>query len=471
VVDLMAEFASPVAAAVIGRRRRTFANCSGEPGSNQTEQRGDLKMKRTNGKFAWRFLAALAALLTWAASAAAQTVVVGTGNPDVDVPAVQAAVDQGGEVILRGHFSFDRPPTVPMALGGFATVLVSRAVAISGAWEEHDDDASIERGTTPFYVKAPGASVEIRRLRFIHPTGDAINVYAASGLVIASCKIDGVDPDVGGAGGIDIGTTNDVPTPTKPGKPENISGTLLVVNNDIDVGGTAPQLTTGIRVFSVGVPGAEVEVYVSRNTIRNTTEPAINFRRIVGRAYIERNVITTGSVVGGPTDRAQAIRVANIGSYLIAHNSIDCGWLSTNAEGIGVFSQFAAWPMEGAIVVDNDVNMSVPKGTVFDNFSAGIGVYGFAQGNVVLGNRIRGRARAALSIPVFPLPPQAPAVPTNNAFVLSRFDDFEPSVADISVGAGAMNTLIVGRDTVEDHGVGTIIVPLPPLGSRQELRE
>jgi hypothetical protein len=38
------------------------------------------------------------------------------------------------------------------------------------------------------------------------------------------------------------------------------------------------------------------------------------------------------------------------------------------------------------------------------------------------------------------------------------------SVADISVGAGAMNTLIVGGGTVEDHGVGTIIVPLPPKG-------
>ncbi len=53
------------------------------------------------------------ATLTLAASAAAQTVVVGTGNPDLDVPAVQAAVDQGGEVILKGHFSFDNPPTVP----------------------------------------------------------------------------------------------------------------------------------------------------------------------------------------------------------------------------------------------------------------------------------------------------------------------------------------------------------------------
>src|SRR5215472_12127397 len=50
-------------------------------------------------------------------AAQAHTVVVGTGDPDIDVPAVQAAVDQGGDVILQGHFSFDRPPTIPLPFG------------------------------------------------------------------------------------------------------------------------------------------------------------------------------------------------------------------------------------------------------------------------------------------------------------------------------------------------------------------
>ena len=46
-----------------------------------------------------------------AGTVAAQPVVVaGTGNPDLDVPAVQAAVDRGGHLVLMGHFSFDRPP-------------------------------------------------------------------------------------------------------------------------------------------------------------------------------------------------------------------------------------------------------------------------------------------------------------------------------------------------------------------------
>src|SRR5262252_2778570 len=81
-------------------------------------------------------------VLASAASAGAQTVVDGTGCPELDVPAVQAAVDQGGEVILRGHFSFDAEPTVPTAMWGAAMVLVSRPVTISGAPDASGEMAS-----------------------------------------------------------------------------------------------------------------------------------------------------------------------------------------------------------------------------------------------------------------------------------------------------------------------------------------
>src|SRR5262245_13404952 len=66
----------------------------------------------------WLVILPAIATLSFAARAAAQTVVVGTGNPDIDVPAVQAAVDQGGDVVLKGHFSFDRSPTIPTAPAG-----------------------------------------------------------------------------------------------------------------------------------------------------------------------------------------------------------------------------------------------------------------------------------------------------------------------------------------------------------------
>jgi hypothetical protein len=351
-----------------------------------------IMVDETNGKFAWQIVAAFVIVSAWAATAAAQAVVVGTGNPDLDVPAVQAAVDQGGDVVLKGHFSFDRPPTVPMAttfLGGMATVRISSAVTISGDRHENgdrrDEDGemtTIEGGSTPFYVEAAGAGVVIQGLRFLRPKNNAIAVYAVSGLLIASCQIAGA----GFSDGIDIATTtgDGIPRPTSPGHPEKISGPLVIVNNDIDLAGG----TVGVLLFSVGVPGAEVEAYVSGNAIRNTTEPAIDVRRIVGRASIDRNVLATGSALG-TAGRPMVIRVVNTGSYLVTHNVINCEWPRGDAQGIGVFSQFAAWPMEGASVVDNDVTMSAPEGIAFGPESAGIMIEGFAHDNEQPDSRTR----------------------------------------------------------------------------------
>ena len=399
-------------------------------------------------------------VLASAASAGAQNVVDGTGCPDIDVPAVQAAVDLGGEVILRGHFSFDAEPTVPTALPTpylpAAMVLVSRPVTISGAPDASGEMASIEAGTIPFYVEAPGASVSIQGLRFVRPKGEGILVYRVSGLVIASCKFEGVDllgPRVSVA--IAIATSDMSP----PGHPENISGTLLIVNNDIDMSAPADVLTLGIIIFYVGVPGAEVEAYVSGNVIRNFHERAIEFRGVGGRTYVEGNVIGTGTVPGPNIGALQPILVADpssSNSYLIAHNSIDVQWATGSAAGISVRQSIAH-----AIVVDNDVNMNAPEGTVFDDRSAGIEIGNCcvpsdAHDNVVLNNTIRGRARAALSVA------QVGVGVANNAFVLNRFDDFEPTLADVFVGEGVMNTLIVGQGTVDDHGIGTVIVPVGP---------
>jgi len=451
---------------------RIFCECASTKTERQAEG-GDMKSNKMTGKFG--FIAALATVLAWAASAPAQTVVVGTGNPDLDVPAVQAAVDQGGDVVLKGHFSFNRPPAVPTFDGDLATVLVSKAVTISGAQygdremtgDDHGEMTTIEGGMLPFYVEASGARVTIQRLRFVRPKGNAILVYAIRGLVIASNKIERVEP---GSSGIFINTSVGIPTPDQPGHPENVSGTLLVVNNHIDLaGGTHQDTTIGLLICRVGVPGAEVEAYVSGNTIRNFTERAISLRRVVGRAYIEGNVITTGTVAGG-ANGTQTIFVAGLGPYLIAHNSVDAQWETGSAAGITVRS--GRWPNIGSIVVDNDVNMDAPEGTIFDancdaivaEGCAGIEIRGDTQGTVVLNNRIRGRARAALAVAI-----TGGEAPRNNTFVLNRLDDFKASLADVFVGDGVMNTLIAGQQsTVEDHGVGTVIVPVAGKGEGKD---
>jgi hypothetical protein len=341
--------------------------------------------------------------------------------------------------------------------------LISKVVAISGAGDLRDDMTSIEAGTLPFYVDAPGASVTIQKLRFVRPTSSAIVVYAVNGLTIASCRIEGLVPLPNPNSGIWIASSTVPPTPSQPGQPENISGRILIANNDLDLaGGTAVDSVLGITTFSAGQsPDREVDLYITGNRIRNITEPGINLRRIGGRAHVEGNVITTGPVsAAGP----EAIRVVNIGSFVIAHNVIHSQWPDPGAIGIGLFSQVAAWPMADAVVVDNEVTMSPPEGVVFGDFSAGIDIRGFAHGNFVGNNIIRGRARAAVAVDVF-----NGGVPANTALVLNRFDNFDASVAGVIVGNGVSDVLILGqKGTVNDQGINTVILP---FGGRPESTE
>src|SRR5215831_7474034 len=387
------------------------------------------------------------------------TVVIGTGNPDVDVPAVQAAVDLGGKVVLSGHFCFDTAPTIatPLRAVGFplATILISRAVAISGTAH-----ATIERGTIPFYVAARGASVSIQKVHFVSPSKSAIVVSAVSGLVIASCSIDGIAPLPNiQFSGISVGTSDMavIPTPAQPEHPENISGRILIAYNDMDLtGGTAIDDVLGMAAFSLGQwPDREVDLYISGNRIKNITEPGINLRRISGRAHVERNVITTGPMSSQKAARPEAIRAVNTGSYVIARNVIHSQWPDPNAIGIGLFSQFRDWPLADAVVVDNDVTMSPPDGVQFGDFSAAIDIRGFARNIFVGNNRIRGRARAAIAVDVF-----NEGIPGKTALFRNRFGDFEASVAGVIVGNGVSGTVIRGQQgTVNNQGINTVILP------------
>ncbi len=69
---------------------------------------------------------------------AEERVVMSTGTPEKDVAAVQAAVDQGGAVVLRGPFDF----------GEKGRVTIRRSVSISGdvAGKRADGPATVIKG-------------------------------------------------------------------------------------------------------------------------------------------------------------------------------------------------------------------------------------------------------------------------------------------------------------------------------------
>ncbi len=109
--------------------------------------------------------------------------------------------------------------------------------------------------------------------------------------------------------------------------------------------------------------------------------------------------------------------------------------------------------MNSLIVVGNDLTMSAPEETVFGASSAGIVIGGFAQGNSVLNNKIRGSAGAALAVM-----DRNAGIPGNNSFVANDLDGFQSSLADVFVDAGVTNTVVVGHPILlEDHGGGTVV--------------
>jgi hypothetical protein len=187
---------------------------------------------------------------------------------------------------------------------------------------------------------------------------------------------------------------------------------------------------------------------INGNHIRNTTSSAIMVRRANGDVHIIGNTVKT-STKSKPNDN-EAVRLANAGRFRMADNTIDCRW--ANCIGISVFGQFEEWPVHGAIVEHNEVNMQPPQGAVFADYSAGIKVKGFADSNVVRYNTIRGRARAALALETFKL-----GYPRDNSFIDNWVDNFQAALAGIVVGRGVLRTRLVHPVTVDNHGEGTRI--------------
>ena len=365
---------------------------------------------------------------------AAQTVVTGTGNPDIDIAAVQAAVDRGGSVELRGHFSFDNPPAMRGELPDLmATILVSKAVTISGTWDEHGQMTTIDGGGIPFAVEAGGAAVRIERMRFVRPKLFAIFVDEVSGLTIESCTIESVQPLLlpGNSSGLTSGlgiyvsTVMGLPVPDRLGNPGNVSGKLSIRNNQISGVGAADH-GIGIMVVNVGTKENPVEVDISGNTIRDSSLKGINVTQIGGQARIERNIVTTTIVYTGRSGgRFSGIHAGGSGSFVIDHNVIDVA--DPNAAGIRIRGYPALGAaIERATIADNDVTMSAPEGAELGLGNAGIEIMGLARGTVVQGNRIRGRARVGLS-----LAPDKAGSPAGNTF---ERDDFEHLISPLADG-------------------------------------
>ena len=227
------------------------------------------------------------AVLMGTAVAQSSVAVTATGNPGVDVPAVQAAVDQGCSIIVTGPF--DRPPATPAGAIYDRMVTLSKSVAIWGSSPDESGDLPTireETGRSSSTLRASRSpfsdctSFAQHRARFgcLQPAA-----WLSS---TAGCRHNRIRRIYDA-----IGAAPHPPSATHLGHPGNFSRP----RQSSTMTSIWPRwLVLGPCVLSCSTSEDPGQGRVSErfgNKIRNVTEPAINFRVIGGRVYVERNVL------------------------------------------------------------------------------------------------------------------------------------------------------------------------------------
>jgi hypothetical protein len=187
-------------------------------------------------------------------------------------------------------------------------------------------------------------------------------------------------------------------------------------------------------------------IAIYRNNIRATAH-GIDLRSVRGSAQINHNRIRIDNSdrTGDPDRFVDGIRCWGDGACSIVGNRIE----SHHPNSSGVRLQAAA----GAIVEDNSIEMTPPRGLTPGAQSSGVQLVEASKRNLVGRNRVSGAARTALSISG-PLP----LVPADNVLVLNRHPRFAPSFVDTEIGEGAVRTVVVGESgSISDLGTGSVV--------------
>ena len=199
-----------------------------------------------------------------------------------------------------------------------------------------------------------------------------------------------------------------------------------------------------VEVGIILAPSSRVtigSIAIYRNNIRATAH-GIDLRDIGGKAQINHNRIRIDNSdrTGDPPTRfVDGIRCLGAGACSILGNRIE----SHHPNSSGVRLQAVA----GAIVEDNSIQMTPPRGLTPGAQSSGVQLIDDSKRNLVGRNRVSGAALTAFSI-------SGP----DNVLVLNRHPGFAPSFVDTEIGEGAVRTVVVGESgSISDLGTGSVV--------------
>jgi hypothetical protein len=376
-----------------------------------------------------------AALATVGSAHAATSVVYPTGQYPQDVQNVQAAIDQGGTVLLKAtdvsgaptHFNFG-PPVVGPGFVEFhhdAELVGERAgLAVT----------TIEGGWLPIFGFA-SVRAAVRNIDFESPLEGAIRFLEPS---TADTEITGnrVSHVVGFR----------FPTFTF-GEAIVVSGGRVVIDDNV-VEGVDAFNGSGISEFDSAGP-----VEVMRNRVSGTTNHAIECGTNGQAVRIEDNILRPGPGVNGLF--GFGIVVSGTGAYTIEGNDV----LVESPGGIGIWAfgglGFNIGAVTDPVIARNHVVLK-PTGTIGGRlFDDGIDLAGLVSGAYIGQNTIEGSGFSAFSL--FGLF-SSPSDLGFNTLVGNNIAGVDAQVADVLLDVPTHDTVLTGSSgTVLDFGTNNRI--------------
>ena len=395
------------------------------------------------GMAAWWMASVTAALLLVPArpAYAADQVVYPTGVYPADVQFVQAAVDQGGRVLLKAT-DFGRNPLAfnfGPAVVGSGRVLLTRDVTIIGERSATGAITTVRGGSLPFLGRAATKTV-IRGIVFDGPLRGAMWFL---GPPEADTEV--VDNTVRNVVGRLIGccSTTAEAILVQGGRVRIADN--IVHNIDADSG-------IGISQFRSSGP-----VEISGNRISGTPLIGIESTANQGVVRIVDNVLRPGQPRSPDGCCGRGIEINGTGAYVVARNDIVVA-SSLGGDGILAFgaTQFGFGPLNGARIERNVIRLR-PTEVGPDLFNSGVSLGGIAFNNLIANNEIKGNAYVALDL----FDTQSFEPTSEVAFTKVLFNDLEDvrSVfADLFLEAVTHDTVAKGQfGTVIDEGTNNHI--------------
>jgi len=379
-----------------------------------------------------------------ARAAAGITTVYPTGTFPLDTQNVQAAIDQGGTVVLKATNNSGQPtafnfgPPDPVAGGG---VNLTTDVSLVGE-SVHGHMTTINGGSTPILGLLPVKS-RIQGIDFEGPLDTPIALIRSTGSDIVGNRIRGI-----------------VPAPLFFGFSE-IEGLFFSGNDDplnaltgrINVTGNTIEISGGDFVNGMQFDEVAADINVSGNTVNFLSSDGevqtigILVFRSHGAVTVVSNRVTMGN--GDPNAFPSGVFV---GGHAEAQYTLAANTVVTNhpqADGMDIVAFSFSGATQGALVLGNHVTTHS-----LTAFNGGIVFEGAVEDSVMAGNLIDGTGGNAVQI----LGVDPADIADSNLALGNDISHFASLAGDVFFGPESINNVYIGRcNTFTDQGVGNRI--------------